>query len=133
MTIQMSTTLRNARLDQIQTTIGVSAIIKIFTGGPPATCATADSGTKLAEYDLASNWAASASGGSKGLNNLPITVAAGNTGTAGYFRLYASDGVTCHMQGTVATSGGDLTIDNTSITNTENVTITAFSFTEPGA
>src|SRR5690242_12949585 len=99
MAIQMGTTLRNARLDQIETTIGVSAVIKIFTGAAPANCGTADSGTKLVEFDLASDWAANASAGAKSLNNLPITATAAATGTAGYWRIYDSTATTCHMQG----------------------------------
>lgn len=133
MSIQMSTTLRNARLDQIETTVGTSAIIKIWSGSAPASCATADSGTKLVEFDLASDWAAAASSGSKALNNTPITATAAATGTAGYFRLYDSLGTTCHMQGTVGTSGTDMIIDNTSINSGQTVTISSLSFTEPGA
>jgi hypothetical protein len=133
MTIQMSTTLRNARLDQIETTIGVSAVLKIFTGAQPATCATADSGTKLAEYDLASDWAAAASAGAKALSGTPITVAGAGTGTAGYFRIYDSTATTCHMQGTVGTAGADMIIDNTSVITGQNVVINSLSFTEPGA
>jgi hypothetical protein len=37
------------------------------------------------------------------------------------------------MQGTVATSGGDMTIDNTSINSGQTVTISSLSFTAPGA
>lgn len=48
MTVQLSVAVRNARLDAIETAIGVSAILKIRTGAQPATCATADSGTVLA-------------------------------------------------------------------------------------
>lgn len=131
--LQMGTTLRNARLDTIETTVGVSAVIKIWTGTQPAACATADSGTKLVEFDLASDWAATASSGSKSLNGTPISATAAATGTAGYFRLYDSTATTCHMQGTVGTSGSDLTIDNTSITSGQTVTISSLSFTEPGA
>ena len=45
MALQYSTAVRNAQLDQVETTIGVSAVLKIRTGAAPATCATADSGT----------------------------------------------------------------------------------------
>ena len=63
MALQFSTTFRNALLDQLETTVGTSAVIQIFTGSAPANCGTADSGTKLIEFDLASDWAAAASGG----------------------------------------------------------------------
>lgn len=133
MSIQMGTTLRNARLDQIETTVGVSAIIKIWTGSAPANCGTADSGTKLVEFDLASDWAGNASAGAKALLNTPITATAAATGTAGYFRLYDSTAATCHMQGTVGTSGTDMIIDNTSINSGQTVTISSLSLQEPGA
>jgi hypothetical protein len=53
MAIQLSTTVRNARLDQIETTIGTAAVLKLRTGAPPADVATADSGTVVATMTLA--------------------------------------------------------------------------------
>lgn len=135
MTIQLSTTVRNARLDAIETAIGVSAKLMIYTGSVPGNCAASTTGTKLTEDDLASDWAAAASGGAKVLNNLPISTTGLATGTAGYWRLYASDGVTCHMQGTVTATGngGDLTVDNTSITSGQAVNITGWTMTDGNA
>ena len=52
MSIQFSTSVRNARLDAIETTISTSAIMKIRTGAAPADCGTADSGTVLATLSL---------------------------------------------------------------------------------
>lgn len=135
MAVQFSTAVRNGMLDNIETTIGTSAVLKIRTGTPPATCATADSGSVLVSYSLASDWAAAASSGSKALNNLPLSVAASGTGTAGHYRIYASDGTTCHEQGTVTATGGggDMTVDNTSINTGQTVNITAFTKTMGGA
>lgn len=137
MTVQWSTTLRNALLDQWEATISTSAVVKIFTGSPPADCGTADSGTMLVEFDLASDWAAAASSGSKSLSSTPIsaTAAAGSPSTAGYYRIYASDGSTCHEQGTITATGGggDMTIDNTSISSGQTVKITSWTKTAPGA
>src|SRR5260370_14463 len=98
MTVQWSTSVRNALLDQWETAIGVSAKVMLFTGAQPATCATATSGTKLAEFDLASDWAANASGGAKSLSSTPITTTGITNGTLGYYRIFASDGTTCHEQ-----------------------------------
>lgn len=122
-------------LDVIETTVGTSAVLKIKTGAPPATCATADSGTVLVSYSLASDWAAAASGGSKALNSTPISTTASGTGTAGHYRIYASDGTTCHEQGTITATGGggDMTVDNTSINSGQTVNITAFTKTMGGA
>lgn len=133
MSIQLSTALRNARLDAIETTIGTSAVLKIRTGAAPANVAAADSGTVLATINLASDWAAAASGGAKALSGLPVTdSSADNTGTAAHFRIYASDGTTAHLQGTVTATGGggDMTVDNTSFAAGQSFSITAFSLTD---
>src|SRR5215475_10013571 len=135
MTFQLSTTVRNAELDVIETTIGTSAILKIRTGSPPANCGTADSGTVLATLNLPSDWMANASGGSKAKSGTWEDTSADNTGTAGHFRVYDSGGTTCHIQGTVTATGGggDLTLDNTSIASGQDIVITAFTLTDGNA
>lgn len=131
MALQFSVTVRNAQLDAFETAIGVSAVLKIRTGTVPATCATADSGTVLATMSLPSDWMAAASSGSKALSGSWTDASADATGTAGHFRLYASDGTTCHAQGTVTITGGggDMTLDNTSIATGQAVTVTGFTLT----
>jgi hypothetical protein len=135
MTVQFSTTVRNARLDAIETAVGTSAVIKIRTGAQPANCAAADSGTVLATVSLQSDWAAAASSGSKALQGTMQDASADNTGTAAHWRLYASDGTTCHAQGTVTATGGggDMTVDNTSFASGQVFTITSFTFTDGNA
>jgi hypothetical protein len=136
MTIQLSAAVRNARLDTIESTIGVAGVVKIRSGTPPANCAAADSGTVLATFNLASDWAAAASSGGKSFSGTPIQdSSADNTGTAGHFRLYASDGATCHMQGsvTITGGGGDMEIDNTSINAGQVVQITSWTLTDGNA
>lgn len=131
MTVQLSTSVRNAMLDAIESTISTSAVLKIRTGAQPATCATADSGTVLATCTLPSDWMAAASGGTKALSGTWQDTSADNTGTAAHFRLYASDGTTCHGQGTVTATGGggDMTVDNTSFTAAQAFSVTAFTLT----
>ncbi len=136
MSLQFSTSVRNALLDAIETTVGTSAVIKLRTGSAPADCGTADSGTVLATFSLASDWAAAASSGTKALNSLPVTdSSADGSGDAGHFRLYASDGTTCHLQGTVTATGGggDMTASSVTITSGQPVNITSFTLTAPGA
>jgi hypothetical protein len=129
-TIQFSTTVRNAMLDAIETAAGTAAVIKVRTGAQPANCAAADSGTVLATITLASDWMSAASAGAKSLSGLPISDAsADNTGTAAHFRIYASDGTTCHIQGSVGTSGTDMIVDNTSFNAGQTFTITSFTLT----
>ena len=41
MAVQLSVAVRNAMLDAIETAIGTSAVLKIRTGAPPASVATA--------------------------------------------------------------------------------------------
>lgn len=135
MAIQLSTAVRNARLDAIETAVGTSAVLKIRTGAAPADCATADSGTVLATCSLPSDWMAAASGGSKAKSGTWEDSSADATGTAAHFRLYASDGTTCHAQGTVTITGGggDLTVDNTSFATGQAFTVTSFSITDGNA
>lgn len=135
MTVQFSVAVRNARLDAIETTIGTSAVLKIRTGAPPANCAAADSGTVLATMNLPSDWMAAASSGSKALSGTWQDASADNSGTAGHYRIYASDGTTCHEQGTITATGGggDMTLDNTSIASGQQVTITSKTLTDGNA
>jgi hypothetical protein len=135
MTVQLSTTVRNARLDTVESTISTSPILRIRSGAAPADCATADSGTVLAEMTLPSDWMAAAASGAKALSGTWSDSSANATGTAAHFRIYDSGGSTCHLQGTVTATGGggDLTLDSTSITSGQTVTITSFTLTEGNA
>lgn len=134
MALQFSTGVRNGMLDAIEVATGTGAVLKIRTGAAPANCGTADSGTVLATITLASDWAAAASGGTKAWSSLPVTdSSADNSGTAAHFRLYASDGTTCHVQGTYGTSGTDIVGDSTSFTAGQAFNITAWTWTAPGA
>ena len=135
MAIKMSAAVRNARLDAIETAIGTSAVLKIRTGSPPTNITDADSGTVLATLSLPSDWMAAASSGSKAKTGTWQDASADAAGTAGHFRIYASDGTTQHIQGTVTGTGGggDMELDNTSIASAQQVTITSFSLTDGNA
>lgn len=140
MTVQWQTTLRNSLLTQYATSIGSSGYIEIYTGSQPATCATGTSGTKLATFTMAaSSVFASSSGGAISMTvdgtHIPYSATAGNTGTAGYYRIFASDDSTCLEQGAITATGGggDMTIDNTSIVSGQTVQLTGFTKTAPGA
>src|SRR6478609_8256942 len=128
MSLQLSTSVRNALLDVIESTIGTSAILRIRTGAVPSDCAQADSGTVLATLNLPSDWMANASGGSKAKSGTWQDASADNSGTAAHFRVYDSSGVTCHIQGTVTATGGggDMTVDSTTFTAGQSFTVTAF-------
>jgi hypothetical protein len=97
MTFRQSVAVVNASLDAIETTIGTSAKLDIYSGPPPATCATAASGTKLASLTLPSDWIANASTGTKVQAGTWSGTAIAN-GYAGYGRILESTDTTCGMQ-----------------------------------
>lgn len=135
MAVKMSVTVRNARLDAIETAIGTAAVLKIRTGAPPTNITDADSGTVVATLSLPSDWMAAASSGSKAKSGTWQDASADATGTAGHFRIYASDGTTQHMQGTVTATagGGDMTVDNTSFASGQSFTVNTFTITDGNA
>lgn len=131
MGLQYSTLVRNAKLDAVESTIGTSAVLKIRTGAPPANCAAADSGSVLATLNLPSDWMGAAAAGAKAKAGTWEDLSADAAGTAAHWRLYASDGTTCHAQGTVTATGGggDLTVDNAVFALAQAFTITGFTLT----
>lgn len=136
MTVQLSTTVRNAKLDAIETTIGTAPTLEIRTGTKPANCAAADSGTVVASMTLPSDWANAAASGSKTLLGTWQDLVADNDNTGGgamHFRIKA--GATCHMQGSVTATGGggDMTIDNLAVAAGQTVSVTGFTMTEGNA
>ncbi len=137
MALQYSTTVRNAQLDALETAVGVSAVLKIYdlTAGAPANCAAAITGTVLATMTLPSDWMAAANSGSKAMSGTWQDASADAAGTADFWRLFASDGTTCHAQGTVTATGGggDLTLDNTSIASAQSVTVSSFTISAGNA
>ncbi len=133
MSIQLSTAVRNARLDQVESTISTAPLLKIRTGAAPANCAAVDSGTVVASLTLPSDWMAAASAGAKALSGTWQDTSADATGTAAHFRVYDSAGTTCHIQGTVGTSGTDMIVDSTSFTAGQSFTITTFTLTDGNA
>lgn len=134
-TIKLSARVRNAMLDAIETTIGTSAHIQIWSGSAPTDCTSTATGTKLADFALASDWATAASAGSKSFGTISSTTGLA-AGTAGYYRLVDSTNPTtsCDEQGSITATGGggDMTIDNTSIASGQTVNITGWTWTQPG-
>jgi hypothetical protein len=132
MALKYSTTVRNAKLDAIETAVGTSAVMKIRTGAAPSTVATADSGTVLATLSLPSDWMAAASSGAKSMTGTWQDTSADAAGTAAHFRIYASDGTTAHIQGTVTATGGggDMTVDNAVFAAAQAFSVTSFTITD---
>ena len=133
MAIQFSTTVRNARADSIESTIGTGPTLEIRSSTVPANCAAADTGSVLATLTLPSDWMGAASGGVKSISGTWQDLSCDATGTATYFRIKQS--TTCHMQGTVSATGGggDMEVSSTSFTLGASFTVTSFTLTEGNA
>jgi hypothetical protein len=134
MTIQMSTALRDARLQAIENTLGTLPRLVFRSGPPPANCAAADTGTALVTFTLGSDWLAVASAVGT-LAGLPLEAPGIANGTAGHYRFYRSAGAPCDMQGTAAMlpGSGDAMLDNTNIAVGQVVQLVSWSMTEGGA
>jgi len=128
MAFQYSVAVRNGALDARETIIGVSAVLKIFSGAEPVNCAAADPAGLLCTITLPSDWMAAASGGTKAKTGTWSGTASA-AGTAASWRIYALDGTTCGMQGNTT----DMTFDNTNITIGQTVTVNTFTLTAGNA
>ena len=106
---------------QLNTDIGINALIRIYTGSPPASVATAATGTLLdtlvgnaTAFGAASAGALTANGtttaaAASGANPIgPVNAVA--AGIAGYYRIVKADAVTEVLQG----SAGQAVVLNTS-------------------
>lgn len=139
MAISLNTPLRNYILDQMNAAFD-GGKLRIYSGSKPATSNLAPTGTLLAEMTAADFFAAAASG-SIALNAALTDASADGTGTAGWFRLSESgdtdalDGDFHRLDGTVTATGGggDMTLDNASITTGQNIQITGLTVTMPAA
>jgi hypothetical protein len=99
---QYSTSVRNARQNAIESAVGVSAILRIRSGAPPANPAAADVGTVLATMNLPADWLTAAANGTVGKNGIWQDLSADASGLAQHYRIYDSAGTTCHLQGLVS-------------------------------
>lgn len=134
MAFQTSAAVANAQLDAFETVVGTSARLKIFSGTIPANCAAADgAGTVLADITCPADWAAAAASRSKVLSGSWLDASANATGTAAFFRFYASDGTTCHGQGSVGTSGTIMVVDSVAFVAGQGFTVLAFTLNDNNA
>lgn len=131
-----SDTVRNSRLDALETAVGTSPVLRIYSGSAPADeSASLGAATLLAEGTLPSDWMNAASGGAKAKSATAWTVTgqsgagAGTDGT--FWRLYASGGSTSHLQGTFGETADspEMVADNKNIANGQTLTVSAFTVT----
>jgi hypothetical protein len=108
----------------------------VTVSGKNAAANAAATGTLLATFTLPSDVFAAAASGAIALNAVSSVTGAAN-GTAGYFIMYLSTGTALtsnagasdvRLMGTVATSGGDMTIDNASIATGATVAMSGWTY-----
>lgn len=126
--IDLSNAAANYALDQLYDNKFPAGSSLLIRTGAAAGAENADSGTVLATIVTpATPWAAAATG-SKAKQGTWQDAAADATGTAGHYRLTGTD-TTMKEEGAVATSGAEMTIDNTSINAGQSVTVTQYTRT----
>ena len=124
-----STTLRNAQLDAITTTVGNAGKLRIYDGTRPATGGAAT--TLLAEFTLGTPFAAGANAGV-----LSPTLPANTTGlaasTATWFRVITSGG-TQVIDGSAGIGGTDLILNTATISIGLTISVTSWTITRGNA
>jgi hypothetical protein len=120
--LKYSNGTRHAQNEGLITYAGSGAIINIYQGTAPANANTAiTTQTLLVSCVLAGAFGTDTDGTlTLGTVNNGTAVA---SGTAGFFRIFKSDGTTVVMDGSIGTSGADLNLDTTTINITQTVNI----------
>lgn len=129
--MQFSTSIRNALLDQIETTIGTAARVRCWTGAAPGVGNSA-TGTLLYDITCPSDWMSAASGGSKAKLGTWQDSSADASGTPGYYRVLDSTATTAFIEGPAGVGSGELNHD-ASISLGGSVTISTFTLTAGNA
>ena len=130
MAIKYSTTIIGDRLTTLNTDIGTSAKLRIYSGTRPANVNAALSGnTLLAELICNAAGFGTVSAGALTAAAIASDASADATGTATFFRLFKSDGTTACIDGDVAVSSSDLNLTSTSITAGQTVGVSSFVIT----
>jgi len=134
MAIQYSVTHRTNAMNQIVTGVGINAVLKIFTGAPPANCGTADSGVLLVQFAGNATQFGTVTSGVLTVSAIANALAVA-TGTAGYFRIYPNAVTTTNavQQGTCGLSAADWILTNTSIVSGQTCVFTSDTITAFGA
>jgi hypothetical protein len=144
MTLKISTGLANALLDTAPLKTAMTlAFIDIYSGAQPANANAAFTGTLLATIDVAGvgvTWGPTAAAGvlSKTVAETWQEAAAIATGTAGWFRIRLTGdaggldvSTYKRIDGTIATSGGDMNVGSLTVTAGAPFIISAAAITLP--
>lgn len=122
--LKYSNGTRNAQQQGLITYAGSGAIIHIYEGTQPTNANTAISGQTLLVSLTVTGSFGTDSNGTITLSSVANGTAVA-TGTAQFFRITQSDNSTVVMDGSVATSGADMNLNNTSIATSQVVSITS--------
>lgn len=121
----------NAKADALSDLLD-NGYLRIYDGTRPATADTAvGAQVLLAELRFNATASGAAVAGVLTFNALTADSAANATGTASWFRALKSDGTSAVFDGEVGTSGSDLNLNTVSIVANANVSVSAFTYTEP--
>jgi len=116
-------------LDDINTAIGASGLLRIYDGTQPVDADTAlGAQVMLAELPLSATALGSAAAGVATANAITADASANAAGTASWFSLLTSAGVRI-VDGSVGTSGADLNLNSVAITLGANVSVSALTLT----
>jgi hypothetical protein len=131
----LNVAIRNLLLDALFNTAGVfdNGTAEFRTGAKPGADVAA-SGTIVASVALGADSMTAASAGSVSKNATWQDLSADNAGTIGHARFKSSDGLKW-MDFTVTNTGGggDITVDNSTLTAGQQFTVTSFSVTMPAS
>lgn len=122
---------RNVFLDQIDTSIGASGLLRIYDGTQPTNVATAlGAQVKLAELPLSATAFGAAAAGVLTANAISNDASADATGTAAWGTLTTSAGVRI-VDFSVGTSGADMNFNSVAFTAGATVSCSSLTITFP--
>lgn len=127
---KLSVSYCNALLDGAKANFN-SGKLRIYDGTQAVTPDTAIGGQVLLA-ELTMNAAAFGAASNRVITAATITGAtAGNSGTATWFRMTASNGTTVLADGSVGTAACDINFNSVAISSGATVNVTAFTITQP--
>lgn len=128
---QITAAVANAMLTAGLSTPANGGVLSIFNGTQPSVGGGAlNDNTLLASFTMPSPAFAVPTVGILTANAIGTSGAVAS-GTATWFRLYESDGQTALIDGTVGTTGCDLNLNTTTITEGDLLGVTQFTITQP--
>ena len=117
----------NGQADDLSARLN-SGFLRIYDGTQPATADTAiTTQVLLAELTFSATAAPAATNGLITFNAIGSDASANATGTASWYRCFASNGTTVVMDGSVGTSASNLVLNSTSIVSGGTVSVSAFT------